>query len=94
MNAPAKLTAFAATLTVLFGGGALAGGAVGPERAPRPEAHDADAAGRGDGAHGGAKATNADTVAFMSTFPTAGAHRLFLQFKTEGAFRPRPSPRR
>ena len=32
MSAPVKLAGFAVTLAVLFGGGALAGGAVGPER--------------------------------------------------------------
>ena len=32
MNAPAKLAAFVATLAVLFGGGALAGGAIDPDR--------------------------------------------------------------
>jgi hypothetical protein len=32
MSAPVRLAAFAATLAVLFGGGALAGGAVGPQR--------------------------------------------------------------
>jgi hypothetical protein len=32
VSAPAKLAAFAAMLLVLFGGGALAGGAVGPQR--------------------------------------------------------------
>ena len=40
MNAPAKLAAFAGALAVLFGGGALAGGAVDPGRsgAERPAA--------------------------------------------------------
>ena len=41
MNAPAKLAAFSATLAVLFGGGALAGGAINPDRAePRAEEHE------------------------------------------------------
>ena len=41
---PAKLAAFAAVLAVLFGGGALAGGAVGPDRDPAPAAaHEAHA---------------------------------------------------
>jgi hypothetical protein len=40
MNAPAKLAAFAATLAVLLGGGALAGGAIDPDREkPRAEEH-------------------------------------------------------
>jgi hypothetical protein len=39
VSTPAKLAAFAATLAVLFGGGALAGGAVDPDRdAPRATA--------------------------------------------------------
>ena len=43
MTAPAKLTAFGAGLLILFGGGALAGGAIDPERGrPAPE-HDARA---------------------------------------------------
>lgn len=73
MNAPVKLTAFAVTLTVLFGGGALAGGAVGPERAPRSEAHDADAAGRGDRARGaGAEHTSEATGADGGSESAAG----------------------
>ena len=51
MSAPAKLAAFAAALAVLFGGGALAGGAIDPDRNESPAQH-ADAATEGSGAHG------------------------------------------
>jgi hypothetical protein len=51
MSTPAKLAAFAATLAVLFGGGALAGGAIDPDR-DEPRATHADAAPRTEGAHG------------------------------------------
>ena len=46
MSAPAKLAGFAAGLAVLFGGAALAGGAVGPLRddVPAPEPHGGDMA--------------------------------------------------
>jgi hypothetical protein len=37
MSAPAKLAAFAGILALLFGGGALAGAAIGPDRDTRPE---------------------------------------------------------
>ncbi len=54
MSAPAKLAAFAAGLLLLLGGGALAGGAIDPDRAePEQAAH----AGAGDEeAHGGGDA--------------------------------------
>ena len=52
MSAPAKLAAFAAALAVLFGGGALAGAAIGPGAdetseqthgtAPEPQEHSDD----------------------------------------------------
>ncbi len=42
MRTPAKLAAFAATLAVLFGGGALAGGAIDPDR-DEPSSTHADA---------------------------------------------------
>ena len=54
MSTPAKLAAFAATLAVLFGGGALAGGAIDPDR-DEPRASHADAAPTSDGAHGAAE---------------------------------------
>ena len=54
MSTPAKLAAFAATLAVLFGGGALAGGAIDPDR-DEPRASHADAALENDGAHGAAE---------------------------------------
>jgi hypothetical protein len=65
MSTPAKLAAFAATLAVLFGGGALAGGAVDPDR-DEPRATHADAAPENDGAHGAADPKD-ETV---STLPT------------------------
>jgi hypothetical protein len=46
VNAPVKLTAFAAGLAVLFGGGALAGAAIGPDTEDPPttaETHGSDA---------------------------------------------------
>ncbi len=54
MSAPVKLAAFAATLAVLFGGGALAGGAIDPDR-ERPRAAHADAAPKSTGAHDAAE---------------------------------------
>ncbi len=51
MRTPAKLAAFAATLAVLFGGGALAGGAIDPDR-DEPSSTHADAAPKTNGAHG------------------------------------------
>ena len=54
MSTPAKLAAFAATLAVLFGGGALAGGAIDPDRDELRASH-ADAAPENDGAHGAAE---------------------------------------
>ncbi len=53
MSAPAKLAGFAATLAVLFGGGALAGGAVDLDR-DKPAAPHAEAAEAAEGAHGAA----------------------------------------
>lgn len=53
MTAPARLAAFGAALAVLFGGGALAGAAIGPDRdEPRTAHADADADARPAGAHG------------------------------------------
>lgn len=54
MSAPVKLAAFAATLAVLSGGGALAGGAIDPDR-DEPRATHADAAPKKDDAHGAAE---------------------------------------
>jgi hypothetical protein len=54
MSTSAKLAAFAATLAVLFGGGALAGGAINPNR-DEPRATHADASPSNDGAHGAAE---------------------------------------
>lgn len=73
MNAPAKLAGFGAALAVLFAGGALAGGAVEPDRAggddPAPhetgshaEAPAAKAARHGD-AHGGGSSQPAESAA-------------------------------
>ena len=68
MNAAAKLAAFGVTLAVLFGGGAIAGGAIDPDRdepreahpgAAQDEQHDAASASTHNettGAHDGAKA--------------------------------------
>jgi hypothetical protein len=56
VTAPVKLAAFAAALALLFGGGALAGGAV---EAGRDEAPAADAGGHG--AMGGADGDGAST---------------------------------
>jgi hypothetical protein len=62
MRAPAKLAAFAAALAVLFGGGALAGGAIDPDRdEPRP-AHTAAATG-----HNGADGAREKEHETMST---------------------------
>ena len=54
MSAPIKLAAFAAALAVLFGGGAVAGGAVGPDR-EGPRAAHADTTSQDDGAHSATK---------------------------------------
>lgn len=51
MNAPAKLTAFGAGLLLLFGGGAVAGNAIDPDR-EEPEATHAEAPAE-EAAHGG-----------------------------------------
>jgi len=50
MNAPAKLAGFAATLAVLFGVGALLGGAIDPDRSGEARAQDAMSA-HGGGGH-------------------------------------------
>jgi hypothetical protein len=52
MNAPARLAAFGAVLTALFGAGALAGGLIGPEP---------DATARETGAHDSAPEQHSDT---------------------------------
>ena len=72
MNAPAKLTAFGAGLLLLFGGGAVAGNAIDPDR-EEPEATHAEApaeeaahgGGEEPGGHGGeaARAVRGTTVA-------------------------------
>jgi hypothetical protein len=49
--------------------------------------HPSDHADEADGGHD-------DSVGFAATFPTAGAYRLFLQFKHEGRVRPWPSRKR
>ena len=54
MRTPAKLAAFGAALAVLFGGGALAGGAIDPGR-DEPRASHADAAPGNDSGRGGAE---------------------------------------
>ena len=59
MSTPARLAAFAAALAVLFGGGALAGGAIDPDR-DRPRAQHSDARAENNGAHG----ASVQTVAF------------------------------
>ena len=54
MSAPAKLAGFATLLAVLFGGGALAGGAIDPDRDERAAAHGEAAEAKSEGAHGAA----------------------------------------
>jgi hypothetical protein len=51
MSAPVKLTAFAAVLAVLFGGGALAGAAIGPAPDEPETSADSHGAEPADGAH-------------------------------------------
>src|SRR5215203_5407912 len=56
MSASAKLTAFAVVLALLFGGGALAGAAIGPEPEEPADAHGATetaAHAEPEGEHGG-----------------------------------------
>jgi hypothetical protein len=65
VSAPARLAAFTATLAVLFGGGALAGGAIDPDR-EEPRATHADAAEKDDGVHGAAEKEH-DTVSTSHT---------------------------
>jgi hypothetical protein len=55
MSTAARLAAFAAILAVLFGGGALAGEAFGPDRDQRPAGHEGATATAG-GAHGAGQA--------------------------------------
>ena len=61
MSTPAKLAAFAATLAVLSGGGALAGGAINPERG-EPRATHSAAAAENEGAAHGAEQQEHETV--------------------------------
>ncbi len=63
MNAPAKLTAFGVSLAVLFGGGALAGGAIDPDRDEPREAH-----------AGAANEKEHDTVSASTHTESAGTH--------------------
>jgi len=80
MSTPAKLAAFAATLAVLFAGGALAGGAVDPDR-DEPRAAHADAAPETEAAHGSGPEehetastppTDADSAGGHATHPVRG----------------------
>jgi hypothetical protein len=57
VSTPAKLTAFAAGLAVLFGGGALAGAAIGPESDDPADTH---GQGQPEAAHGGGHETAAE----------------------------------
>jgi hypothetical protein len=58
MSAPAKLAAFAATLAVLFGGGALAGGAINPNRDEQMEEQPMSSTSHNEnGAHDGPERT-------------------------------------
>jgi hypothetical protein len=63
VNAPAKLTAFGVSLAVLFGGGALAGGAIDPDRDEPREAH-----------AGAANEKEHDTVSASTHTESAGTH--------------------
>ena len=72
MSTPAKLAAFAATLAVLFGGGALAGGAIDPDR-DEPRATHADAAPKTEGAHG-AERKEHETVSTSHTETNTKSH--------------------
>ncbi len=74
MRAPVKLAAFATTLAVLFGGGALAGGAVDLDRR-QPRASHADAAGgRNAAAAHGAAEKEQESVSQSHTEPSSGGH--------------------
>ncbi len=59
MTAPVKLAAFAGALAVLFGGGALAGAAIGPDTSgQRAESHSVSSSeGHGEGGHEAGEAT-------------------------------------
>jgi hypothetical protein len=72
MRAPAKLAAFATTLAVLFGGGALAGGAFDPDRDEPRVAHD-DSATQNGGAHGAAD-SNEENVSSPHSDNTSEGH--------------------
>ena len=72
MSTPAKLAAFAATLAVLFGGGALAGGAIDPDR-DEPRATHADAAPTDDAGHGAAEKEH-ETVSASHTESKTETH--------------------
>src|SRR5688572_20427986 len=65
MSTPAKLAAFAATLALLSGGGALAGGAINPERG-EPRAPHSAATAENEGAAHGAEQQEHETVSTSS----------------------------
>ena len=74
MNAPIKLAGFAATLAVLFGGGALAGGAVDLDR-DKPAAPHAEAAeAKSEGAHGAASEEHENVSTPTHDENTSGGH--------------------
>ena len=75
MSSPARLGAFAATLAVVFAGAALAGDAIGPERAQSRADGGHGAASAGDGAHDVAGGANlsASPHADETTGPVHGA---------------------
>ena len=62
MSTAAKLTAFAATLAVLFGGGALAGSAIDPGGESSAGTHDTQAPATGKAGHGSASEDHAMTT--------------------------------
>ncbi len=73
MSTPAKLAAFVATLAVLFGGGALAGGAINPDRGDT-RAERADTTPKTDGGHGAAEKEDEDVSTSPHTESKTGGH--------------------
>ncbi len=72
MTAPVSLGGFAAALAVLFAGGALAGGAIDPDRGrPAGAAHDAPG-GMTQGPHGAATEAHSDAATSAAAHPVRG----------------------